>query len=391
MEDNFLQSFSDLPNSYAEDLQKLAFQENIQYAMGKPGGVLKVFCPYLDVKVKIETQTCLGIKLCEFAVLEPHNTSHESKEVRSTSNYEVSEDFPNVPVLLLTATCSQATVQKIMTKVVPKPSKLEKLFENICKYLDSITLGRYHGSLNDAAKNTNLARWKNGCIRIMCATNAFGMDINVADIQIIIHTTFPISLVNFIQEIGRAARDGQESKSILFFSQADVQNLLYILTDKRASSYKFSDNTQSQLYEAQTNNTSIEQYHLAKRTNKILEMQFLERCHARESTTTFFHVSRSDVGDVFIMTKNKDFVAKGLMTLEEYGKQNKKSPITSKSVCLCLYDQLVLKGLVQQNVILKPIRPGSATLILTYEIIGVNPNATLLATDKEWKMFAKPN
>ncbi|CAG8681138.1 9375_t:CDS:2 [Ambispora gerdemannii] len=96
MEDNFLQSFSDLPTFYEEDLQKLAFQENeedieainpdysdieiiisdysvaivfntqdweksesafkdIQYAMGKPGGETEVFCSYLDVKVKKET------------------------------------------------------------------------------------------------------------------------------------------------------------------------------------------------------------------------------------------------------------------------------------------------------------------------------------------------
>ncbi|RIB24621.1 P-loop containing nucleoside triphosphate hydrolase protein, partial [Gigaspora rosea] len=186
--------------------------------------------------------------------------------------------------LLLTATCSQIIAQKIMTSlnrfdfniirnsslhrpeivlgVIPKPSKLEKLFEKICESLDTITsdriiiysatvahcnelatylasrygtsiIGKYHGSLDDITKNVNLNVWKNGFVRIMCATNAFGMGINVANIWLVIYTTFSMSLDNFVQEIGCAARDGEESKSILFFSRADIRNLLYILTGGR--------------------------------------------------------------------------------------------------------------------------------------------------------------
>ena len=83
------------------------------------------------------------------------------------------------------------------------------------------------------------------------------------------------------------------------------------------------------------------------------------------------------------MAKNKDFITKGLMTLEEYGKQDKKSPITSKLACLRLYDKLVLAGLIQQEVVLKPVRPGSATLMHTYEVIGIVSNTVILATDSE--------
>ncbi|CAG8798462.1 293_t:CDS:2 [Gigaspora margarita] len=125
---------------------------------------------------------------------------------------------------------------EIVLEVIPKPSKLEKLLEKICKSLDTITsariiiysatvahcnkiatylasrysisiIGKYHGSLDDITKNVNLNRWKNGSVKIMCATNAFGMGINVADIQLVIHTTFSILLNNFVQEIGQQVID----------------------------------------------------------------------------------------------------------------------------------------------------------------------------------------
>ncbi|CAG8847696.1 7653_t:CDS:2, partial [Gigaspora margarita] len=300
---------------------------------------------------------------------------------------------------------------------------------------------KYHGSLDDITKNVNLDRWKNRSVKIMCATNTFGMGINVADIRLVIYTTFSISLDNFVQEIGRAARDGKESKSILFFSQADIRNLLYILTGGRTNSY---ESLNSITDEEQVIDSSIErqQQYLAEGTHKILEMvticendyqcqqqliynsyhwpndssipeyqkcdyckrrindyaiwynvqeevlrilwivdQLLKSHYSQESTLKY--INRDIVGDVFITAKNKEFSSKGLSTLNEYGKKDKKSPITSKHACLRLYDQLVLEGLIQQNVILKPLYSGSTTLVLVYEIIGISSNAINLATSKE--------
>ncbi|CAG8772932.1 24952_t:CDS:10, partial [Gigaspora margarita] len=275
-------------------------------------------------------------------------------------------DSPNVPVLLLIAT---------LLEVIPKPNKLEKLLEKIYESLDTITLGciiiysttvahcneiatylasrygiliigKYHGSLDNITKNMNLDRWKNRSVKII--------------------------------KIGRATQDGKESKCILFFSWADIQNLLYILIGGRTN---ITDEEQQLIYNSYRwpNDSSIPEYqkydNCKRRINDcaiwynvreevlyILRIvdQLLKSHYSQEFTLKY--INRDMVGDVFITAKNKEFSSKGLSTLDEYGKKDKKSPITSKHTCLRLYDQLVLEDLIQQNIILKPLHSGSTTL-----------------------------
>lgn len=71
-----------------------------------------------------------------------------------------------------------------------------------------------------------LTGWKTGLYRYIVATNAFGMGVHIADVRVIIHATFPISITNLVQEIGRAARDGNPGKSIIFYSRSDIRRLI---------------------------------------------------------------------------------------------------------------------------------------------------------------------
>ena len=52
----------------------------------------------------------------------------------------------------------------------------------------------YHGELDGLQKSQTMQKWKNGYIQLMIATNAFGMGINTADIRLVIHITFPLSI-----------------------------------------------------------------------------------------------------------------------------------------------------------------------------------------------------
>ena len=72
---------------------------------------------------------------------------------------------------------------------------------------------------------------RHGKIKIMSATSAFGMGINVSDVTLVIHTTFPLSHEQYIQEIGRAGRLGQGSKAIMFYSRGDIRTLLAIISN----------------------------------------------------------------------------------------------------------------------------------------------------------------
>jgi len=186
-----------------------------------------------------------------------------------------------VPVLTLTVTCSLVDVEiiqsilerpnmkvirtsiihrpEITLEIKSKPIAKNKLYQIIFDLLDNLEgrviiygatviecndmmkelqknfdpaiIGMYHGKLTSKEQSIISANWKNKIIKIMSATSAFGMGINVNNVTLIIHTTLPMSYDRYVQEIGRAGRSGQQSRAILFYSRSDIRTLLTILSN----------------------------------------------------------------------------------------------------------------------------------------------------------------
>lgn len=84
-----------------------------------------------------------------------------------------------------------------------------------------IRSGHYHAGMSTRDRQMAQDDWQSGKVHVMCATTAFGMGIDKADVRFIVHHSMPRTLENYYQETGRAGRDGQLSHCYLLFSEDD--------------------------------------------------------------------------------------------------------------------------------------------------------------------------
>ena len=89
----------------------------------------------------------------------------------------------------------------------------------------------YHAGLDHADKDHRQREWQHDRIRIMVATNAFGMGIDKPDVRLVIHYDCPDSIEAYFQEAGRAGRDGQPAQAILLYNNSDNAKLQKRIND----------------------------------------------------------------------------------------------------------------------------------------------------------------
>lgn len=96
----------------------------------------------------------------------------------------------------------------------------------------------FHGELTPAVKRNNMDAFMNDNVRVMVATNAFGMGVDKGNIRAVIHRDIPGSVEALAQEIGRAGRDGNNSECITFFSSDSVNTQKFFIQSSYPSKHE---------------------------------------------------------------------------------------------------------------------------------------------------------
>jgi ATP-dependent DNA helicase RecQ len=108
--------------------------------------------------------------------------------------------------------------------------RVEELSEQLTG--DGIDARPYHAGLDASARRANQEDFIRDDVQVMVATVAFGMGINKPDVRWVVHYDLPRTLEGYYQESGRAGRDGDPARCILFFGPADIRTADFLIQQK---------------------------------------------------------------------------------------------------------------------------------------------------------------
>ncbi|MBK9440542.1 MAG: RecQ family ATP-dependent DNA helicase [Comamonadaceae bacterium] len=114
--------------------------------------------------------------------------------------------------------------------------------EEVAHYLQqkAIAAGFFHAGLQPESKKSTQKRFIDSDLRVIVATNAFGMGIDKPDVRLVIHADIPGSLENYLQEAGRAGRDRAAARCVLLYTAEDVERQFSLSARSRLTQREIS-------------------------------------------------------------------------------------------------------------------------------------------------------
>ena len=234
------------------------------------GGVKILYISPERISTSLFLEKLRHMKVSFICVDEAHCISQWGYDFRPSylSIADIRKELPDTPVLALTATATPEVIDDIQErlhfreKCVYKMSFARKNLAYVVRHTSNktgqlihilnhvqgsaivyvrsrkrtkeyaellntsgISATFYHAGLDNQEKDQRQKAWQEDKVRVMVATNAFGMGIDKPDVRVVIHIDCPDCLEAYFQEAGRAGRDGKKSYAVLLYDNNDRSKL----------------------------------------------------------------------------------------------------------------------------------------------------------------------